>query len=447
MRGGKMLTRINESFDPKGARLMIKDALFPSPFVSGLEYSSPARGTWNIVHTGMLIPKAHEIFVCAAGCLRGVILTAAEMNAAERFSTVEIKEENILNGDLESLAIEGVTDIISKLPKQPPAVLVYTNCLHHFTCCDLDLVYKTLRGRFPDIDFVDCYMNPIMRKSGLTPDQLMRTRLYTLLKPREINEKAVAIIGNDLPTDSESELMDMLISNGFKIHEITSCKSYDEYQQMAESRYYISYLPAAKAGGDMLSDRLGGKHIHLSLSFDYGEIDESLNALADALGIPRADYSFKRAECDEEIAKTKALIGDTPIAIDYTFCCRPTSIAKLLLDHGFNVQRLYVDAYTGTEKADFEYLKENYPELELYPTVHAKMRFMRPSEPTNFLALGQKAAHMTNTAHFVNIVEGGGMFGYEAVIRTMKLLREAFLGEKDTRKLIQYKALGCESCL
>lgn len=442
-----MLTRVNESFDPSGALVKIKDAVFPSPFVSGLEYSSPARGTWNIVHTGMLIPEAHEIFVCAAGCLRGVVLTAAEMNAADRFSTVEVRDENILGGELEELAIEGVTDIIARLPKRPPAVLVYTNCLHHFTGCDLDLIYKTLRERFPDIDFVDCYMNPIMRKSGLTPDQLMRSRLYMLLKPREIIENSVAVIGNDLPTDADSELLDMLSVNGFKVHEITSCRSYDEYQQMAESRYYISYLPAAKAGGEMLSECLGGKHVYLPLSFNYDEIDESFNKLASVLGVPCKDYSGKRDECDEEIEKTKKLIGDTPIAIDYTFCSRPTSIAKLLLDRGFNVQRLYVDSCTGEEKADFEHLKENYPELELYPTVHPKMRFMRMPEPTNFLAIGQKAAHMTNTAHFVNIVEGGGMFGYEAVIRTMKLMREAFLEEKDTRKLIQYKALGCESCI
>ena len=74
----------------------IADADFPAPFRSGLEYSSPARGTWNIVHTGMLIPEAHEIFVCAAGCLRGVVLTAAEMGAQDRFSTVAVRENNLL---------------------------------------------------------------------------------------------------------------------------------------------------------------------------------------------------------------------------------------------------------------------------------------------------------------------------------------------------------------
>ena len=63
-------------------------------FAGGLEYNPPARGVWNIVHTGMLIPECHEIFACAQGCLRGVILTAAEMNAIERMSWISVSEQD-----------------------------------------------------------------------------------------------------------------------------------------------------------------------------------------------------------------------------------------------------------------------------------------------------------------------------------------------------------------
>ena len=86
-----MLKRVTVPKELPQVGIPIGKASFPSPFISGLEYASPARGTWNIVHTGMLIPEAHEIFVCAASCLRGVVLTAAEMGASHRFSTVEIR--------------------------------------------------------------------------------------------------------------------------------------------------------------------------------------------------------------------------------------------------------------------------------------------------------------------------------------------------------------------
>jgi len=435
----------------------IADANFPAPFRSGLEYSSPARGTWNIVHTGMLIPEAHEIFVCAAGCLRGVVLTAAEMGAQNRFSTVAVRENNLLDGDMEDLVIEGVSDIIGKLPKRPPAVLVYTSCVHHFAGVDLDMIYRTLRERFPDIDFTDCYMNPVMRKSGLTPDQLMRSRLYMLLHERAKDPKAVAIIGNDLPTDEGSDLMKLLKGAGLKVHEITSCRNYEEYQEMAESSVYISYNPDAAPGGDMLAGRLGGTHFPLKFSFDYDETDETFADLARVLGIDARsadEIAGLRKACEEEIEKTREVVGDTPISIDYTYCPRPLGLARLLLDHGFRVERVYVDGIPGGDRAAFDYLRENYPDLMLYPTVHAGMRFANSAMTAedegacgvNTLALGQKAAYFDGTDHFVNIVEGGGMIGYEAVMRTMELMRDAYLNSKEMKELVQVKGLGCEVC-
>ena len=163
-----MLTRVTAPKEVASVGIPVAEAAFPSPFHSGLEYASPARGTWNIVHTGMLIPEAHEIFVCAASCLRGVVLTAAEMGASHRFSTVEIRENNLLDGDMEYHVIDGVSDIIEKLPQKPPVVLVYTSCVHHFAGCDLGMIYETLRDRFPDIDFVDWGLPLLSRRSAVS---------------------------------------------------------------------------------------------------------------------------------------------------------------------------------------------------------------------------------------------------------------------------------------
>ena len=93
-----MLKRVGHPVDEKGAAVAIKDATFPVPFAPGLEFNSPVHGNWNIVHTGMLMPEARQIYVCADNCMRGVVLTAAEMNVADRFSFVIVKEENLLVG-------------------------------------------------------------------------------------------------------------------------------------------------------------------------------------------------------------------------------------------------------------------------------------------------------------------------------------------------------------
>jgi nitrogenase molybdenum-iron protein alpha/beta subunit len=442
-----MLKLIGKKQDESSAAIPIKDAAFPSPFVSGLEYSAPARGTWNIVHIGMLIPEAHQIFVCASSCLRGVVLTAAEMNAADRFSTITISENNVLDGDMEDLIIDGVTDILGKLPKTPPAVLLYTSCIHHFIGCDLPLVYRTLRERFPEIAFTDCYMNPIMRKSGLTPDQLMRRQLYSLLEKRTVNDLCINIIGNNKATDESSDLVRILQENGYQINDITQCQTYQDYLKLAESAVNISYNPVAKAGGDALEKRLGQKHLYLPLSYGYEEIATHLDALSKYCKLPKQDYSAA-IDCAEQALKAaKDVIGDTPIAIDYTATMRPLGLARLLLAHGFHVTRVYADSFNGEEHEDFIWLQENYPELMLYATVQVKMRLLSRNSDEKILAIGQKAAYFTGSDYFVNIVEGGGMYGFDGICRLAGLLTDAFLHSKDARSLIQIKGLGCGCCI
>jgi len=423
------------------------DASFPAPFVSGLEFSAPARGTWNIVHIGMLIPGAHQIFVCASGCLRGVVLTAAEMGLSDRFSTITIKENNVLEGDMEQLIIDGVTNILGRLKKLPPAVLVYTSCIHHFMGCDLELCYRELRSRFPGVAFTDCYMNPIMRKSGLTPDQLMRRQLYSLLEPQPLNEKAVNLIGNNIPTDPTSDLVRMIRKNGFKLQDITLCSTYEEYQQMAAGSISITYNPVARAAGDTLEKRLGQRHLHLPLCYGADEIRRNMQLLADALGVSYDGGIEEEQAALDALAHARSVIGDAPIAIDYTATTRPLGLARLLLEQGFNVQQIYADSFIPAEKEDFDWLKANYPALKLYATVQVKLRVLPRGSEEKLLAIGQKAAYFTGSDHFVNIVEGGGMYGFDGIKNLAGLMEDAFINPKDAKQLIQQKGLGCGCCL
>ena len=437
-----MLKRVFEQAETSGAGVEIAAASFPAPFASGLEYSAPARGTWNIVHTGMLLPGAHQIFVCAQGCLRGVVLTAAEMGAEARFSTVAIRESDVLEGDMEDLIVEGVSDILRKLPELPPAVLVYTSCIHHFMGCDLPLVYRRLRERFPQVDFTDCYMNPIMRKSGLTPDQLMRRQLYSLLRPRPLEEKKVALIGGDLPLSPESELCRLVRDSGHELLDINYCQSYGEYQEMAAAATIVTCQPAAIAAGEALSKRLGQRHLYLPQCFDYERIERDLAKLAEALGTAAPDLREAREQAEAALDEAYQEIGELPVAIDYTLHPRPLGLARLLLEHGFKVETVYADSFSGEEEADFNWLKLRHPRLQLCATVHHRMRVLERGGES-LLALGQKAAYFSGSDHFVNLVEGGGLYGYDGVVRLASLMREAAREKKDARSLIQIKGLGC----
>ena len=128
----------------------IGKAQFPQVFPGGLEFNPPARGMWNIVHTGMLLPEAHQIFVCARGCLRGVILTAAEMKAMHRMSWVSIEENDFFDSSMEDNVTEGVTEVLKKLPRRPPVVLVFLSCVQLFAGVDFPEIIKQLTVFFFD---------------------------------------------------------------------------------------------------------------------------------------------------------------------------------------------------------------------------------------------------------------------------------------------------------
>ena len=63
------------------------------------------------------------------------------------------------------------------------------------------------------------------------------------------------------------------------------------------------------------------------------------------------------------------------------------------------------------------------------------------------LALGQKAAYFNTTRHFVNLVEGGGFWGFDAICRLAKNLRTAMHEKKDIRSLVSRKGWGGPSIL
>ena len=263
-----MLRRVGETIDPKGAVVKIKDASFPAPFASELEYNSPVHGSWNIVHTGMQVPESIQIYVCADNCMRGVVLTAAEMNAADRFSFVILEEQDLLNSNLEDITIEGVTDVLNKRGDHPKAVLLFTVCLHHFVGSNLDYIYSELGHRFPDICFIRCYMDPIMQKHGLTPDQKLRKAMYDPLPACEPDRKTVSIFGSDFALDESSDIRRLLKRYEYTVKELPACKTWQDLLDMSKGSLFIDCYPAGKYGMEAQAERLGRKHLYLPGSFD-----------------------------------------------------------------------------------------------------------------------------------------------------------------------------------
>ena len=439
-----MLKRI--TFDKNRAVIKIKNANYPAPFAKSLEFSAPARGTWNIVHTGMLLPESHQIYICAAGCLRGVILTAAEMGAMDRFSTLEVKERDLTSRDHERFIVEGISHILNNLPKLPRAVLVFTACVHHFLGTNLKYVYKKLRENFPTVDFAECIMDPIRQTESITPEERERREIFRLLRESE-KENTVNIIGGNLAIDEDSELIKTLKNANFNIIDFPRLKSYDEFLNMSKSILNIYQHPFTHIAANELKTRLNQDFLYLPIAYSDYEIENELKKLSYKLNVDIIDFSAEKDAAHSAMEQANEIIKNTPVAIDLTFTHRPFHLARTLAENfDFNITHIFSDSVTKDDELDFAWLKTNRPEILLIATKHADARLFQDDGYEKILALGQKAAYFLQTPYFVNFVEGGGLWGYTGLKKLAGLMIEAFNEQKDLR-IIEKKAWSLPSCI
>lgn len=459
-----MLKKVDLSAPQRIGQVKISQAHYPAPFYMGLEYSTPARGMWNIAHTGLLMPESHQIFVCAYGCLRGVVLTAAEMNAMGRYSALAIREHDIITGSIEDLMVNGVDDVLKKLPYRPKCVQIFISCQHFFLSYDHKNVFKRVRENHPDIVFLDCYMIPALRKSGISPEQRMRRQMTRVWQERtESDPKRINILGSNLRLSETAELRRWLTDAGFALKSIHDCQTFDEYLDMANAGLNIYYEPVCAAEMKDLKKRLDMDSFYFTNSFQFDEIDRAYSELAALLGIPAPDLSKERARADQAMKRAKAVIGDLPVAVDFTFTTRITSFAKMLTDYGFNVQAICTDMIQPEDQEAFEALKKSHPDIDILATAQPESRFFageheREEEQARagvqegacdrrYLAIGQKAAYFFATDYFVNVAEGGGYLGYDGICQIAELMIDAYEHKKERRALIRRKGFGCESCV
>ena len=425
----------------------IASAPWPKPFGSGLEYSPPARGPWTIVHIGMLLPEMHEIYVCAQACLRGVVLSAAEMNVQDRFSTITVTEEQFRDGRLEECMIEGTDHILRRLKRRPKAVLLTSSCIHHFTGADVEWAQHVLSERFPDIEFIDAYMTPTFRKSEMPPDNKMRLQLYRGLKPRARRQGGLLLAGTLERFGERSFFARAAKRAGIPFYELAGLERWSEYLEMGEADVAVTINPAARQAGKMLAERLGMRWLELPLSYDEAEIDRLSAELLRALGLDpdalQADVEAEKAEAREALRTAKRVLGERPVAICQSATTRPLGLAKRLLDAGIRVTDVFADMFLTGDRAAFDALRASHPELAVHPVTTPEMRFSPRRFPEGLVAVGQKAAWFTGAKHMVNLIEGGPYWGHGGVAALARRLAAAAEHEADVASIIRIKGYGC----
>ena len=78
-------------------------------------------------------------------------------------------------------------------------MMIFTSCIHHFMAVNYQRVYNILAKEFPEIDFVDCYMDPIMRRTNPVVPSLWR-QMHRVLRYTEAKNPSRSPSGQLLPS-------------------------------------------------------------------------------------------------------------------------------------------------------------------------------------------------------------------------------------------------------
>lgn len=423
-----------------------------------LEFNMPVHEGWNIAHIAMQVPEGHQIYVCPENCLRGVVMTAYEMGAAGRFSCVSVSERDLIVDNLETVTIDGASDVVEEMHaggEFPPVIFLFTVCSHRILSCDFDYVFKTLREKYPDIIWVHAYMDCIAQKEGLYPDMKLRKAMYEFIPKTHSDEKIVNLLGSEvIATKENNDIVAYYESQGIKVRQLSDIHTFDEYMQLGNACMNICMYKSGDYGVEAFSERLGIPY-HLMLPFfedlDLPEIEKSKNITEkNNGGLP----TF--SEVKEKYREFQKQIENTPVVIDSMAIVCPYSLAEFMLDQGFNVTYVISDGAPAYEKEIAESLDKTHPELQTILPADPRLREENYREnligdfskdgSEKILAIGPMAAWVFNTPYFVNQIENDGAYGKLGMLSLLEKMKDAIANPKPIEKTVLQKGIGSSRC-
>lgn len=427
-----------------------------------LEFNMPVHESWNIVHIAMQVPESHQIYVCPENCMRGVVMTAYEMGAADRFSCVTVSERDLIVDNLETITIEGAAQAIEEMETWPKIIFLFTVCSHRFLSCDFNYVFRRLRERFPEIVFAHGYMDCIAQKEGPMPDEKLRREMYAFVPKSEKDECIVNLLGSEVTgTYQNNDLVQLLTDPGMKVRQLSDISTFDGYMKLGNASLNLCQFKAGDPGVRSFSEKLGIPYLLVLPFFDQTKIREQIEETASITEVKELlistrsylnDLNHNWQNARQKFKDFNEMNGRIPVVIDHLAVNCPYSLAEFLTDTGFEVRAVVADGPADYETDIYERLMQKCPSLISVSPTDPRLREQTyrnelRGSAEKILAIGPKAAWVYDTPFFVNQIENDGAYGIAGLNSLLAKMQEAVQSPKDLEHTIVRKALGLKSCI
>lgn len=413
-------------------------------FEKTLFYSSPAHGGWGVLKIAQLIPESYQLFVSPAACGRHGALAACIDGRKSRVSYLYLKEENIVSGDYEKILMQAVDQILDYLKKRnrtPKVLSIFVSCIDDLLGTDHEALLDELAERHPGLRFVFCHMNPTSTDTGVPPLVNIQNKNYSLLDKATEQDDGVNLLGTLEPIKANSELYTLLGQMGVTaVRHIMDYDSFARYQQMAKSKCNLVVAPSARYSAANMQKKHGMPYVEVFTSFSPEKIRENYGRIAEALHTkcPALDGYYE--ESQKKLADAAKKLGNMPVIIDGEAILKPFELARVLLEKGIRVARIYEQQLLPCDKEDFEWVRQNHPEVELMQPQNPKASLSRQYAEDG-LAIGYSAAYLSGVSHVVDITMQHGLYGYQGLNELLDMMCTAAENESDLKGLLENAVL------
>lgn len=241
----------------------------------------------------------------------------------------------------------------------------------------------------------------------------VRQSIYSLLEPKKKKSTSVNLLGHFAPLEDDSELYDLLRQLGIKkIREISRCKNYDEYLDMAEANFNLVLDAEARFAAADMQKRLGIPYIELTRLYQLDKIKNQYTLFAAALGSKFDDDAY----FEEALAAKEAFKKSIHMQYLQLEGCNANAfeLAFALIRYEFAV----AEVFGNLSKEDFVYIEKMAklsPETKIYSNLEPTMIYYEPGENPVDIVIGKDAVYYHPEAAQLEWSDDIQPFGYRGV--------------------------------
>ena len=407
-----------------------KNLVYSSP--ATLAYNSPGAEGFGVKRAGLSVPKSVMLIVAPGCCGRNTSLISSMPEYKNRFFYLEMSEPDLVTGRHLNKIPDAIKEVLAFLKdngkKVPKVVMICITCVDALLGTDMDRVCRKAEdalagGEYEGVKVRPCYMYALTREGRRPPMVHVRQTIYSLLEPMEKDPRSVNIIGGFAPLEN-TELITYLKSAGIRnIRQISTCKTFEEFLDMARANFNIVIDPEARAAAEDMNKNLNIPYIELTRVYSTDKISSQYKALASVAGIDIID-SEEKAEADEASNKLKAAYPDLTFNIGECTNANAFELALSLVRMGFKVDEIY--ATLAPE--NFVYVKNLAllsPDTKIFCNMEPTMLYYKISSSKAQVTVGKDAKFYCPDIPNIAWNQDTRPFGYQGVRDLMNKVFEA----------------------